>query len=324
MPSRSRTILTAAALLLPLTLAACNTTRPAAPRCALWVDVYTGEPVTYDALVDDLADSRVIYIGERHTVDRHHDIQAEIVRRLIARDVPLVLGLEMIEQQYQEDVDRYNRGEITFDELATAIQWEQNWSNYEDYRPIIESAHAAGAPLLALNAPRTAVRAVARQGLDNLAEDVRAKLPADIDLSDQMYLEHMKQVMMVHAHVNEMMLRAMYAAQVVRDETMADRLAAFLQSPAGANRTAVVLCGAGHVQQRMGIPNRVRRRMPGVRDRIIVLSESGDVVLSERQMAMAREIEITHEQQRVLDRPIADYLHVIGPRPADESTAAAP
>jgi uncharacterized iron-regulated protein len=294
---------------LALILTGCAAGGPA-ERCGLWVDVYRGEPLRYEDVLDDLAEARVIYLGERHTVDWHHALQEQIVRDLIARDVPLVLALEQIEAVYQPQVDRYNAGELTFDELAEAIDWKKRWSNYADYRPIVEAAHASGAPVLALNARREAVRAVAMQGIDDLPAETRAELPAVLDFDDPMYAGYLADVMMVHATVTRDMVDRMFKAQVVRDEMMAQRLAAFLQSDEGAGRVAVVLAGAGHVQQAMGIPSRVRREMPGVRDRIVILSESGDVELSPAMQKMAREITITHEDLRKLDRPIADYLRV--------------
>ena len=71
----------------------------------------------------------------------------------------------------------------------------------------------------------------------------------------------------------------------------------------------IVLCGAGHVAYGLGTPERVRRRMPGVVDRIVLFSESGDLEISAQEKAVSREISITHEQLRTIQRPIADYLH---------------
>ena len=58
----------------------------------------------------------------------------------------------------------------------------------------------------------------------------------------------------------------------------------------------------------LGTAARVRRRLPQAKDRIVLFSESGDLVLSPQERVMAREITITHEQLRQIDRPIADYL----------------
>lgn len=290
---------------------------PGGHRCALWVDVYRGEPVEQAAMVDELADADVVYLGERHRVGRHHRLQREIVEGLAARDVAMVLGLEMLWHTHQPTLDRYNAGEITFDELAAEIEWADVWANYVDYRPIIEAAHAAGAPIIALNAPDPAVKAVFRSGLAKMDAELRAQLPETLHLDDPMYEQHLAQVMMVHAHVDEQMMRRMFTAQVARDETMAARLVEYLRSPVGAGRTTVVLCGSGHCAHGMGIPQRVTWRWPEARQRIIVMSESGDVDLSPAMMKMVREVEITHEDLRILTTPIADYLHVIERRPDD-------
>ena len=115
----------------------------------------------------------------------------------------------------------------------------------------------------------------------------------------------------------------MIEAQIARDEAMAQTLAVFAKSKSGKNRKLLVLCGAGHVSHGQGLPTRVRRRLPGIRDRIVLLSESGEVRLSPEEMAQAREIEITHEQWREIKQPVADYLCVKplatepGPPPPD-------
>ncbi len=294
--------------------AACTPSQPA-QRCAGWIDVYEGEPIAYEDVIDDLKDARVIYLGERHTLERHHVLQERIVRDLAARGAPLVLGMEMMEAAYQPALDEYSQGGITFEQLAEKTDWARQWSNYEQYRGVIEAAKQTGAPLVALNAKAQTVRAVAMKGIDGLDEAERRELPAEINLDDPMYEQEMNRVMRVHASKMAEHMRRMFEAQVCRDETMADRLCAFLASPRGRGRTAVVLCGAGHVSQGMGIPSRVRRRMLDVRDRIIVMSESGDVELSPKMQAMVREIVTTHEDLRHLDKPIADYLHVTSLKP---------
>ena len=152
---------------------------------------------------------------------------------------------------------------------------------------------------------------VARSGgLDKINPALRREMPAVIRLDDPLYETFLNLQLMVHMTATPERLRPMREAQICRDEMMASVLSSFLQSDAGRDRTAVVLCGAGHVEFGLGIPARVRRRMENVRDRIILLSQSGDLELSPEEKAMARDIEITHEQLRAIDRPIADYLHV--------------
>lgn len=291
-------------------------------RCAIWIDVYSGEPLRYEEMLDDLAGVRVIYIGERHTLKRHHRLQRRIFEDLAERGKSLALGLEQMYASEQAAFDRYCRGEIDFDKLTELTSWAKRWSNYEDYRPVIESARKRGAPVLALNARSETVREVYRKGIDGLDAKTRSEIPSDLLLDDPPYERLLNLELMVHMSTTPERLRPMVHAQIVRDETMAHSIASFLQSPEGRGRTAVVLCGAGHVSYGFGLPSRVRRRMPDIEDRIVILSESGDVELSPEEKAMARDITITHQQLREFQVPIADYLHAFELKPAEDSPEA--
>ncbi len=279
-------------------------------RCSFWIDLYSGEPVAYRRILADLMDARVVYVGERHTLARHHAWQEKLLRDMSEHGKKLVLGLEQMEVDRQSELDRYWRGEIDFEELAEATDWENRWSNYEQYRGILEAAREHGMPILALNARREIVRQVARKGLDGLDPDERAELPDEFLLDQPMYRRHMDLVMQVMSHAMGMpgMLERMYQAQVSRDETMAEHLCRYLLSEEGRDRDAIVLAGSGHVQHGLGIPARVRTRIPDVRDRILILSASGDLVLSERELEMVSDMEMTHEDLRQLQAPLCDYL----------------
>jgi uncharacterized iron-regulated protein len=282
-----------------------------AHRCSLWVDPYRGEPVTYEQVVDDLAGVRVVYLGEAHSLERHHEMQESILRDLAAKGKKLVLGLEQFERFQQPHLDRYNQGEIDFDELAELTDWENRWHGYEQYRSLVEAARELKIPVLALNARAETVRQVFRSGgVEGLDQKTRAELPEDMLLKDPPYERLLNMQLMVHMAVDEERLRPMREAQITRDETMAAAVADYLLSDAGKDRSAVVICGTGHAAYGHGIPTRVRRRMPKVTDRIVVPSQSGDVKLSEPAMAATRDVEITHEQLREVERPIGDYLNV--------------
>jgi len=77
-------------------LSQCACSAEPAGRGTVWVDPYRGEPVTYEEVVDDLASVRIVYLGEAHSLDRHHKMQAAILRDLAARGKSLVLGLEQL------------------------------------------------------------------------------------------------------------------------------------------------------------------------------------------------------------------------------------
>jgi uncharacterized iron-regulated protein len=286
--------------------------KPEAKRLSCWVDLYRGEPIPFHAVLADLAKVRAVYLGESHGLMRHHDFQAKIVEELAKRKVPLVLALEQMEVMYQSQLDRFNRGEIDFDELAKITDWKRRWGGYEDYRGALEAARKAGMPVIALNARRETIRMVARAGgVDKLDAAMRSELPKEIVLDDPAYRGIITIRLGVHKMATPKMLRPMFEAQVARDEHMADVLSKYLESDEGKGRTAVVLCGSVHCQYGLGTVSRVRRRMPGIKDRIVLMSASGDAKMTAGMKKVSRPITVTHEQLRKVGRPIADYLHVI-------------
>ena len=64
-----------------------DATPTAAP--GIWIDVYQGEPLRYEKLLEDLATAAVVYLGEFHTVQRHHAIQTQVLTDLARRGVSL-------------------------------------------------------------------------------------------------------------------------------------------------------------------------------------------------------------------------------------------
>ena len=86
-------------LLSALTFAAvltmCSSTTALADSEPFIIDLYMGEPVPQDVMLDDLSTVRIVYLGEIHTIARHHELQAEILRGLSDRDVKLAVGMEM-------------------------------------------------------------------------------------------------------------------------------------------------------------------------------------------------------------------------------------
>ena len=274
------------------------------------------KPVRYEEVLADLATARVVYLGERHTLERHHAMQASIVADLAGKGLPLALGLEQLDASQQSHLDRYNRGQLDFEQLAEATAWPKRWNNYAQYRPVVGGRAKHKAPVVALNARSETIRQVARSGgVERLPAEVRKELPAKMLLPDPPYEKLLRLQMMMHAAATPETLRPMIEAQIARDEAMAEAAAAFLKSPPGRGRTMIVLCGAGHVTYGQGLPTRVRQRLPEVKDRIVLFSESGEVRLSPEEKAQARPVEITHEQLRELRLPIADYLWI---KPLDE------
>jgi uncharacterized iron-regulated protein len=294
------------------TLCAAATVLAGGGRAEFWVDLLRAEPVEQpEEMWADLRESDVIFLGENHQIERHHRIEVDVLREILKGNRPVVLGLEQIERRDQDQLDRYNAGELSFEGLAEAIKWKDQWTNYSDYRPLLEAARKGGARIVGLNAPRDVIHAIGRSGLDALPVEKRRSLPEKIHLEDPAYERLLDLLLGVHASFDPAFLRHVYEAQVARDETMAETITKALQPSAGAKKPiGLVVTGAGHVQYGLGTAERVRLRMPDARDRILLLSESGDEQLTPKEKAMSRPITILHQDIRFISRPAGDYLYV--------------
>jgi uncharacterized iron-regulated protein len=238
-------------------------------------------------------------------------LQSAILAGLAQRGVRLVLAMEQFEYFSQPALDRFNTQAIDLCQLVTVAGLDQRWRGHTNYHELLQTARAHQIPLLALNARAETIRAVGRQGLAGLMPDQRAELPAEIVTTDPVYERLATQLLGVHMAFDSQKLRPVFEAQVARDETMAARLAEYLMSPSGEGRIAVVICGRGHCEFGLGMPDRVARRVPNVTQCIVLFSESGDLHLTEAERKQAREIEVPHQFLRELARPPGDFFHII-------------
>lgn len=288
---------------------------PAQPeRASWWIDALRGEPISFEELTSDLEQARVVYLGEVHSISRHHALQRQLLQALVQNGRKLVLAMEQFEAPMQPALDRFNAGAIDLETMVRDTGLARRWAGHINYLPLLAVAREARVPVLALNARPETIRAVGRSGLAGVSTDQRRELPESIQLDDPVYERLLTQTLSVHMAFDPKKLRPVFEAQVARDETMAQRLTEFLNSPAGQDRNALVICGRGHCEYGLGIPSRIARRLPGVAQRTIVFSESGDLELSDAERKQAREIEISHAFLKEIGRPVADYLHVVAPR----------
>ena len=277
-----------------------------------WLDLVRGEEVDHLQVLADLAGAGVIYVGEAHSIQRHHTVQLQLLQGLFASGLPLVLCLEQLEASDQPVVDRFNRREIDFATLAQEIGWSKKWSNYPDYQPLCEFARQHRIPVRGLNAPADVIRAVSRGGgLAKLPPGQRAQLPLEIVVDDPVYERLMQLELAVHMAADPAKLRPMFEAQVARDETMAANIVAARRASGEPTRAAFVVLGAGHMRFGLGTTTRVRRRDPGIVERLVLITESGQLELTAADKAASRDITLSHADLRAIGRPPGDYLRVL-------------
>ncbi|MCL6433690.1 MAG: ChaN family lipoprotein, partial [Leptolyngbyaceae cyanobacterium HOT.MB2.61] len=155
----------------------------------------------------------------------------------------------------------------------------ENWGSFQ------------GLPVIALNTPTEVTRKVARSGLESLTLAEKRFIPpiSAIALGPASYRQRLRQIYddIHHGKTSQANFERFFQAQVLWDETMAERIARSLQQE--PKRLVVVLVGQGHVIYGEGIPSRVARRVPKVSQVSILLNPS-------------------EEFQSQQDKAIADYF----------------
>jgi uncharacterized iron-regulated protein len=237
--------------------------------------VYTGgaTPSTLDAIARRLADADVVFLGELHDDALGHALQLRLLERALAGERPVALGLEMFERDVQAVIDEYLAGHIREQDFRGATR---PWPAYEQfYRPLVEAAREAGAPVLATNAPGRYVNLVARRGVDALADvaSAHAHLP-DLPVSpasDSLAAKFAAMMAGMPAHsagANGPTPENMLAAQNLRDAAMADVTARWLDANPGG--LLVHVNGVFHSEGGLGIAEHLARYRPGTR--VLVVS----------------------------------------------------
>lgn len=260
------------------------------------VDATTGQSIETEALFTALRTKRVIYVGERHDQPADHGVQYAVIRQLHRSDPSIAIGMEMFQVPFQEPLTAWSAGRIDETVLRRETEYDERWGfDFSAYRPILEYARSRGIEVVALNAPREVVHAVAKDGLDELAPELADTLP-ELDLANAAHRALFDAEFDVGEHAAETTVDQFYQAQVVWDETMGSRVAETLERSDGPARM-VVLAGRVHVKGGLGIPDRAAKR--GAVPYAVVLPVT--------------QAELKRELRRPPSERSADYFWVVSP-----------
>jgi uncharacterized iron-regulated protein len=228
-----------------------------------------------------LKDFDVIFIGEEHRHPGNHIAQMALFRSLHERSPDMALSMEQFERDVQNVVDDFLAGKIgetPFRDKSRA------WDNYvTSYRPLVEYARDFGLPVIAAEAPTMVVRCVGERGpefLNTMKPEQRGWAAAELNLGDGPYKEKYMGFAAGNASHGEntnkdktdkkapsaAALRS-FAAQVTRDDTMAESIYLHLQKNPG--RKVVHLNGFFHTESFLGTAERLQLRDPKLKIAVV-------------------------------------------------------
>lgn len=254
-----------------------------------------------EAISPKLARYRAVLVGETHTSYSDHLNQLAVIKNLHKQwGKEMAVGLEFVQQPFQQPLDAYIAGRLSELDMLRQTQWYMRWKyDFRLYRPIFEFARRNQIRLIALNIPTDITKRISKMGLDALTPQQRQQLPQTIDKSNDTYKKHLKSIFKLHAHAGDKEkdkdkdkdkkskhsakqiekikkikkhFNHFYEAQLAWDEGMAATAATYLLKHPSHNM--VLLAGGGHMINRHGIPDRLERRINS--KVVVVLNDAGE------------------------------------------------
>ena len=234
------------------------------------------QATSVDAVAAAIVDADLVALGELHQTPGVHRTHHALLRAMHRRRPNMVIAMEMFERDVQTVLLQYLNGLIDEDEFRAK---SRPWPNYaRDYRPVIEFAKANNLIVLAANAPRPLASKAAKEGIDAVRGDKH--LARETSAPKDGYWDSFQEMMAGHGGMlGEDGMERFYAAQCLKDDTMAESIADHLKEMAPENRPlAVLICGRAHSDYGWGTVQRVVERMPGIEVRVLSAGTVDDPV----------------------------------------------
>ncbi|CAG0957078.1 hypothetical protein MTYP_00519 [Methylophilaceae bacterium] len=215
------------------------------------LDMRDGTVISREQLVQAIAGSDFILLGELHDSRHHHQRRGELLDSLNQFAPTLVAEHLEIGRTF------VSSGNLQGD-LEQAGFDAKGW-RWPLHQPLFAAAVAADMPLLGGNIPRATAKNAVREGVAALPADLAeliAQAPLDPAAQDKLDADLLRG----HCgYLDNTMLSGLRLAQRARDAAM------FSALRGATTRPAVLVAGNGHVRRDYGVPSLIRRHLPDSR-----------------------------------------------------------
>ena len=248
-----------------------------------------GQELTATQLAQKLAKYDVVFFGEYHDQSEIHKSEIDLLEALHKiKGEKLALSMEMFEVDNQEKLDSFLAGQLNeADFLATS----RPWPNYKaDYAPLVNFAKEQKMPVVAANVPRFLAAHVAKNNASTagIEEQYQKWLPKKTYAPEGAYKDKFYAQMNSPEAPMKMppaRLAAVYAAQCLKDDKMAESIVAF--SDEHQNMQVLHINGCFHSDGHLGTAQKLEALRPELKVAVITplerrqkgVSPAGDFVV---------------------------------------------
>lgn len=238
---------------------------------AQFSDAKSGKELTATQLAQKLAKYDVVFFGEYHDQGEIHKSEIDLLEALHKiKGEKLALSMEMFEADNQEKLDSFLAGSLSEEDfLATS----RPWPNYKtDYAPLVNFAKEHKMPVVAANVPRFLAAHVAKNNAstEGIEAQYQKWLPKHTYAPEGAYKDKFYAQMNSPEAPMKMppaRLAAVYAAQCLKDDKMAESMAAF--SDAHKKMQVLHINGCFHSDAHLGTAQKLEALRPELKVAVI-------------------------------------------------------
>ena len=242
-----------------------------AAGAAQFSDAQNGKNLTAAQLASKLQKYDVVFFGEYHDQSEMHQYELELLKAMYkAKGAKLALSMEMFEVDNQSKLNNFLADTLSEENFLAA---SRPWPNYRtDYAPLVNFAKEKKMPVIAANVPRFLAAHVAKNNAST--EGVEAQyqqwLPKHTYAPEGAYKDKFYAQMSSPAAPMKMppqRLAAVYAAQCLKDDKMAESIAAF--ADAHQNMQILHINGCFHSDAHLGTAQKLEALRPELKVAVI-------------------------------------------------------
>jgi len=209
--------------------------------------------ISFPAMIGDLGNAKIVFLGDDITVKEHQIAQMEIIKALYEKNKKIAVAVEAFRSESQYILDEWSSGSIS--KRRFVDEFNKNWGEWERYSEIYEYARNNKIKLTGLNISRDVLIQVETKGFDSLTTDQLQGLGEGIICDVQPnYQDVMRRLNLFKGMLREQSFKNFCETKILGDIMMAKNLMGFHNKY--PDLAVVVLAGNSH-SWKLGIPSRI-------------------------------------------------------------------
>jgi uncharacterized iron-regulated protein len=232
-----------------------------------------GNIISFAQMIKELKNTDIVFIGETHNVQPHHEFQLKVIQELHKLDIPASVGLEMFWADSQDDLNHWITGNMPLEDFLKVYyeNWRFPWSLYRDIMLYIRDNEI---PAVGLNVPPAITKKISRFGFSSLTEEEMSQLPPEAGCAvNEQYMSFIRRAYAMHGHTGKQFLY-FCQAQILWDQVMAYNIMKHIRS--NPETTMVVLAGNGHAWK-SGIPAHIQSDSQQINMKVVLPEVPGHI-----------------------------------------------